>query len=130
MAANRGSDTGPERLLRNTLGKLGVKGCRTNFRVGKVRPDLVFPARKVAIFVHGCFWHHCPVCNLPLPRTHARYWEQKFLRNRERDRLVREGLESGGWRVVEVWEHEVRGDALKVARRVERTVRSTGPQII
>ena len=122
MAANRGRDTGPERRLRSAIRRMGLKSFRVNYRIGRTRADIAFPSRRVAVFVHGCFWHHCPVCDLPMPKAHALYWRAKFERNRERDRFVRASLESEGWRVVELWEHEVRDDAMSVAQRIRHVV--------
>lgn len=63
------------------------------------------------MFVHGCFWHRCPHCNPPLPKSHVEYWAKKFELNRERDaRKVRE-LERSGWTVFVIWECQLKGDA-------------------
>ncbi len=72
------------------------------------RPDIPYPGRRLAIFVHGCFWHHCPVCYPNLPRSHVEFWARKFELNRERDARKRSALEGDGWRVVEVRECDVR----------------------
>ena len=88
------------------------------------RPDFVYRRSKVAIFVHGCWWHKCPVCNIPPPKTHVEYWRRKLDRNTERDRLNKNGLESLGWRVMEVWEHDVRENPGAVARKIKDIVAS------
>jgi DNA mismatch endonuclease (patch repair protein) len=111
MKGNRSSGTKPERilshLLRKRLTDSGLPG----------HPDFVYGRAKLAIFVHGCWWHGCPEHYVP-PRTHRSYWRRKLERNVERDRFNREDLESMGWKVVEVWEHEVRGDPKRVANRI------------
>jgi len=113
MKSNRASGTIPElklaRLLRRRLVSSDLPG----------RPDIVYARSKVAVFVHGCFWHRCPVCDLPLPKTNADFWRRKFERNVERDRLNRKELESMGWRVLEVWEHEIRDDPAAAVRRIQ-----------
>jgi DNA mismatch endonuclease, patch repair protein len=85
-------------------------------------PDFVYPKKRIAIFVQGCFWHRCPVHGRTLPRTNAAFWRRKFERNVERDMLNRKELESMGWKVVEIWEHEVKADPRASAERVRREV--------
>ena len=110
MAANRGTNTGPEEVLRKSLRRAGVSGYRLNYRVAGVRVDLAFPSRRVAVLVNGCFWHHCPVCDLPLPKTHSDFWAKKFSLTRIRDSRVRVSIKRKGWRLIEVWEHQIRED--------------------
>lgn len=86
MKSNKGKGTGPEVILRKALRDAGHPGYRLNWKKVPGRPDIAYPGKKVAIFVNGCFWHRCPKCNLPLPKTHIDFWEQKFKRNIERDR--------------------------------------------
>jgi DNA mismatch endonuclease (patch repair protein) len=118
MVANVGHGTSPEVALRAALRAAGARGYRLNLRVEGVRPDLVFSKRRVAVFVHGCFWHRCPTCRYPLPRSHRDFWLAKFRRNRQRDREKRRRLERAGWRVQEVWEHEIRDELDRVATRI------------
>ncbi|MFF5248985.1 very short patch repair endonuclease [Streptosporangium sp. NPDC000095] len=109
MQANRGANTKPEVVLRSALHRLGYR-YRKNFRLDlesvKVRPDIVFTARKVAVFVDGCFWHVCPEHGRQ-PTTNEWYWTPKLRRNMERDQRVNAALESAGWQVVRLWEHEL-----------------------
>lgn len=70
------------------------------------RPDFVFAARRLCVFVDGCFWHGCPKC-YRRPTSRQAYWDEKIARNRKRDRLVVRGLKKQGWRVVRIWEHEL-----------------------
>nr|WP_307784667.1 very short patch repair endonuclease [Sphaerisporangium siamense] len=108
MQANRRADTKPEVVLRSALHRLGYR-YRKDFRLDlqgvKVRPDIVFTARKVAVFVDGCFWHVCPLHGRQ-PTTNEWYWAPKLRRNVERDRTVNAALEGAGWRIVRLWEHE------------------------
>jgi DNA mismatch endonuclease (patch repair protein) len=115
MRANRRTDTKPELALRRALHKLGYR-YRKDYRLDldggrRVRPDIAFTARRVAVFVDGCFWHACPEHGSK-PRANDWYWTPKLARNVERDRLADETLAAAGWQVVRVWEHESLEQAL------------------
>ncbi|MGV9411152.1 very short patch repair endonuclease [Nocardia sp. NPDC003693] len=120
MRANRRSDTKPEMALRRELHRLGYryrKDLRLDLGAAKVRPDIVFTARKVAIFVDGCFWHVCPVHGRQ-PTTNEWYWAPKLRRTMERDRAANAALTAAGWRVVRLWEHESLDSAVTAVVRV------------
>ena len=108
MKANRRTNTKPELALRSALYARGYR-YRKDFRLDlparKVRPDIVFTSRKVAVFVDGCFWHACPEHGTR-PANNVWYWEPKLRRNVERDRAADAALTAAGWDVVRVWEHE------------------------
>jgi len=70
------------------------------------KPDFVFPKRKLAVFVDGCFWHGCPI-HATQPKQNAEFWREKIARNQARDRLVTRTLRARGWRVIRLWEHEL-----------------------
>jgi DNA mismatch endonuclease (patch repair protein) len=72
----------------------------------KVKPDFVFRARRVAVFVDGCFWHGCPRHGTR-PRGNAAFWRRKFAANRARDARVTRALRRAGWHVLRLWEHEL-----------------------
>lgn len=122
MRANRRTDTKPERLLRSALHARGLR-FRKDFRIDvpgcRVRPDIVFTRRRVAVFIDGCFWHSCPAHGRA-PTSNEWYWSPKLARNRERDREVVARLEDAGWVVRRYWEHE---DLGWVADDVEALVR-------
>ena len=109
MRANRRTDTKPELALRRALHRQGFrfrKDYRLDLADGKrVRPDIAFTARRVAVFVDGCFWHACPEHGSK-PSANVWYWEPKLRRNVERDRAADVALAAAGWNVVRVWEHE------------------------
>jgi DNA mismatch endonuclease, patch repair protein len=108
MQANRRANTKPEVVLRSALHRLGYryrKDLRLDLGGVKVRPDIVFTARKVAVFVDGCFWHVCPEHGRQ-PTTNEWYWTPKLRRNMERDAKVNAALVEAGWQVVRLWEHE------------------------
>jgi DNA mismatch endonuclease (patch repair protein) len=118
MLANIGRGTSPEVALRQALRAAGARGYRLNLRTEGIRPDIVFTRHRVAVFVHGCFWHRCPTCRYPLPRSHREFWTAKFRRNRQRDKLKRALLERASWRVIEIWEHELTQRPDRVVRRI------------
>lgn len=118
MRANRGTGTGPELLLRRALRSKGLVGYRVNRRIGRVRPDIVFGPGRVAVFVHGCYWHRCPECAFRLPKSNTAFWRAKFAANRARDSRTRRELESVGWKVIVAWAHEIADSPDTIAARV------------
>ena len=110
MLANRSTDTGPEKAGRRMLREAGHPGYRLHWRIDDedgryiCRPDISYPGRKIAIFVHGCFWHRCPRCALELPKSNVEYWSGKFERYVERDRMKEAALLDLGWNVQTIWE--------------------------
>jgi DNA mismatch endonuclease (patch repair protein) len=84
------------------------------------RADIVFMSARVAVFVHGCFWHGCPEHGTR-PKANASWWAEKLERNMTRDAETRQQLEAAGWSVVEVWEHE---EPTIVAESIARLLRS------
>lgn len=103
MAAIRGRDTKPERLLRSSLHRAGYRFRLKSVLPGK--PDLVLPKYRAAVFVHGCFWHmhDCPRFKQP-GGGNADFWRAKLERNAQRDREVTEMTLAEGWRQFVVWE--------------------------
>lgn len=96
-------NTGPEILVRSALHRAGLR-----FRLHRTdlpgKPDLVLPSKRVAVFVHGCFWHGHGCKKGRLPKSRLDYWEPKILRNRQRDRKNVRDLRALGWRVISVWQ--------------------------
>jgi DNA mismatch endonuclease (patch repair protein) len=103
--------------LRRAVWKAGARGYRVRNRLPG-RPDFAFHGARLAVFVHGCFWHRCATCQLPEPRSNGAFWRAKFERNLERDERAVERLRAEGWTVHVVWEHEIRADVEIAARRV------------
>lgn len=104
MQGIRGRDTKPELLLRRYLHSLGYR-FRLHRRGLPGSPDLVLPRYRLAIFVHGCFWHRHTGCfYTTTPKTRQAFWEEKFLGNVRRDKKAIVALHSLGWRVLVVWE--------------------------
>lgn len=130
MRANRRANTKPEVALRSALHRLGYR-YRKDFRLDlvagrvRVRPDIVFTARKVAVFVDGCFWHACPEHGRQ-PAVNEWYWAPKLRRNVERDRAADAALTAAGWRVVRLWEHVPLAASVEA---VEAALQDHGPRM-
>ena len=104
MQANKSKNTKPELLVRADLRSRGLTGYRIQYKRAAGRPDVAFPGRRVAIFVHGCFWHRCPYCHPSNPKINVEFWQAKFARNRQRDERSARELVDQGWTVIVVWE--------------------------
>lgn len=104
MSLIRGSgNQATELRLIQILRANGIRGWRRRQQLpGK--PDFVFPAHQLSVFVDGCFWHGCPM-HATWPKQNAAFWRTKILANRKRDRAVNRLLRKSGWRVLRIWEH-------------------------
>jgi len=110
MSRIRGKNTKPELLLRKALWKEGLRYTLKNNDVpGK--PDLVFRKQKTVVFVDGCFWHRCPE-HFIKPANNADFWIKKIQSNVDRDCRVNSDLEKAGWKVMRIWEHDLKKDRL------------------
>lgn len=128
MASIRSRDTSPERLVRSCVHKLGYR-FRLHRRDLPGTPDLVLSRHRAVILVHGCFWHgHRCRADRPKPKTNAAYWQAKVLRNQSRDRGVLKALRVAGWRVLVLWECQVRQASLpsRLRRFLEGVPRDQG----
>lgn len=114
MSKVRGKNTRPELVVRSALFALGYR-----FRLHKKSlagsPDIVLPAYRTCIFVHGCYWHrHAGCARSSMPATNVSFWEEKFRRTKVRDRAVLRVLRKMGWKTVVIWEcHTKSGPRLK-----------------
>ena len=111
MRGNKRKDTKPELLVRRRLRDAGLGGYRLPWKAAG-RPDIAWPGKKVAIFVNGYFWHRCPHCDLPIPKSNVEYWVVKFEANIERDHRKISQLEEAGWKVHVIWECQLKKDAI------------------
>lgn len=112
MRRVRSKDTKPERLVRSYLHVRGLR-YRLHDRRLPGAPDLVFPSRRIAVFVHGCFWHGHEGCKrATMPKTRTEFWRDKIEGNRERDDRRSRELADLGWRVIVIWECEIGEAAL------------------
>lgn len=108
MARVKSQDTKPERLIRRVLTDLGAR-YRLHRKDLPGSPDVVMPGRRLAIFVHGCFWHgHDCARGSRVPKANRDYWLAKVARNAARDRRNVSDLAAAGWRVETVWECEMK----------------------
>jgi len=111
MRAVKGEDTRPEQAVRSLLHALGYR-FRLHRRDLPGSPDIVLPGRKAVIFVHGCFWHgHTCRRGSRMPKANADYWVRKLAQNAARDAKAGAALEALGWRVLTVWECEIKDAA-------------------
>ena len=111
MSRIRGKDTKPERIVRSLLHRMGyrftVNGPKNRKLPG--RPDIVLPKYRTVVFVHGCYWHRHEGCRLAYnPKSRVEFWEKKFADNVARDERNEIRLKEAGWKVVVVWECEIR----------------------
>jgi DNA mismatch endonuclease (patch repair protein) len=119
MSAVRSKDTEIERTLRSQLHRQGFR-FRKNVRELPGRPDVVLPKYRCVIFVNGCFWHQHKDCKRSkLPETRREFWAKKIGNNVERDRRQVSALRKDGWRVLLIWECELR-DPRTQGRAIER----------
>ena len=108
MQANRSKNTQPELAIRRILWHGGFRGYRIHLKHLPGKPDVVFTKLRIAIFVHGCFWHGCPKCEAKrCPKTNAAYWAAKRAYNLDRDSKNVATLEKLGYKVIVVWECEI-----------------------
>ena len=122
MSAVKGKGTRLEQEFCQALLSEGLQAFVQNDEELPGRPDVVFPDERVAVFVDSCFWHGCKR-HLRMPATNVAYWTKKIDRNRKRDRIVNRFLRARGWKVVRVWEHQVRRpSSLKSVLRSLRTM--------
>lgn len=120
MAAVRSRNTGPEVQLRKALYARGVRGWRCNYKRASGRPDIAWPARRIAVFVDGAFWHGHP--SRHKPGRSGEYWDRKIEQNVVRDRRVNRELDERGWEVLRLWDFEIRDDLDYAVARVIDTL--------
>jgi DNA mismatch endonuclease (patch repair protein) len=117
MSGIRSKDTKPELFVRRALHAQGFR-----YRLGGAglagRPDLVFPSRKVVVFIHGCFWHRHECRFFKWPANTRDFWGQKINQNAERDSRNLSALEAMGWRVFVMWECELKATGYKLPNPV------------
>ena len=108
MARISGKDTSPEMTVRRLLHNMGYR-YQLHLRSLPGRPDLVFPRRRKAVFVHGCFWHRHQGCRYAYrPKSRTDFWDGKFAQNIERDARNLCALADRGWEALVVWQCEIK----------------------
>lgn len=124
MAANVAKNTKPEVFFRKTLRLNGLGGYRLNWKKAIGKPDIAYPGNKVAIFINGCFWHRCQLCNPKTPKNNYEYWQKKFQTNIERDLTNELKLISNGWKVFTVWECQLKQDLSQILQDIKSAVKT------
>jgi DNA mismatch endonuclease (patch repair protein) len=128
MSRVRSGNTKPEMLVRSALHSLGYR-FRLHRKDLPGSPDVVLPKHRTAVFVHGCFWHQHPGCKKStLPKQNATFWSNKLARNVEHDNEVRRKLEEAGWKVLVLWECEVKRLKAELSSRLAELLRPTNPR--
>jgi DNA mismatch endonuclease (patch repair protein) len=126
MRRVKGKDTSPELVVRKALTALGAR-YRLHRKDLPGNPDIVLPGRKLALFVHGCFWHgHGCARGARVPKQNRDYWVGKVDRNRARDATSREALAALGWRVETIWECDLK-DAVALEARLGQLLKASPP---
>jgi DNA mismatch endonuclease, patch repair protein len=124
MRGNKSKNTNLELLVRKALWKAGVRGYRLHRRIGSARPDLYFPRHRLAVFIHGCFWHGCPHCDKRAAlKSNAAYWNSKIDQNITRFTAQQAELESLGIRVHVIWECEAREELESLVQNLAAELR-------
>ena len=124
MSRVRGKNTTPEIRVRKFAHSKGLR-FRLHRKDLPGKPDLVFPKHRVALFVHGCFWHRHHGCSkASVPRSNTAYWLEKFAQNIERDTRTHAALSALGWRTFVIWECETKNNAILEDRIAEVTSHS------
>lgn len=119
MSSIKAKNTKPELALRKALCQNGLTGYRIHWKTVPGKPDISFPGRHIAIFVNGCFWHRCPFCNPPFPKTHEDFWRLKFEKNKKRDQIKIQELENLGWKAFVFWECQIRCNVSGCVHEIE-----------
>lgn len=120
MALVRAKDTRPEIQIRRIVYSLGFR-YRLHVSALPGKPDLVFSRRRKVIFVHGCFWHRHPRCALArLPKSKRAFWIPKLTENRSRDLRTARRLRNRGWKILTLWECQVKKDVGQIEKKIRR----------
>jgi len=112
---NKSTEIKMVKLLRAS----GIKGWRRHLKLPGC-PDFTFRKKRVCVFVDGCFWHGCPKHYRP-PKSNAKFWNEKVKKNRERDSRINQELKKQEYRVIRIWECEMR-EADKVIKRIQKAL--------
>ena len=122
MKAVKSKGTKLEKRLTATLAGMGISGWKKNVKSITGKPDVAFLDQKIAIFVDGCFWHGCKIHYKP-PSTRSKFWSEKIVQNKKRDKKVSRELKQAGWKVVRCWEHEVVKYPEKIIGKIENALK-------
>ena len=115
MSQIKSKDTKPEIIVRKLIWKKGYR-----YRIGHGlagRPDMVFPLYNTAVLIDGCFWHGCPK-HYRAPLSNVKYWKKKISGNKKRDRKIDKKLAEEGWKVIRIWEHDIKSNLLQTIAKI------------
>lgn len=120
MRQIRGKDTAPELAIRKLCREIGFAGYRIHRKDLPGKPDLAWVGRKLAVFVHGCFWHgHDCAEGIRKPKSNRDYWIPKIERNQQRDAENIATLLAAGWNVIVIWECEI-NEQVRLSKRLQK----------
>ena len=123
MSAIKSKNTKPEIKVRKVLHSMGYR-FRLHSKDLPGSPDIVLPKYKTVIFVHGCFWHRHENCKYAsTPKTRKEFWNKKFTENIKRDKLNQENLSSKGWKIIIVWECEIKDKDFDLNRLLKNEIK-------
>lgn len=126
MSRIRGRDTKPEKLLRSLLHRAGFR-FRKNVAALPGKPDIVLPKHRAVVLVHGCYWHRHEGCRYATtPATNTAFWLEKFEATVQRDERAEQVLREQGWRVLRVWECQLRSGAEATAETLSSDLLKLG----
>jgi DNA mismatch endonuclease (patch repair protein) len=117
MSRITSKNTLPELRFRTLIWQEGVRGYRLHRKLAG-KPDLYFGSKKLAVFIDGCFWHHCPKCFVK-PKSNNDYWDAKMARNKKRDRQVNRLLKAESITVMRFWEHDIKKNPEKCLLKLQ-----------
>jgi DNA mismatch endonuclease, patch repair protein len=117
MSRIKSKNTSSELIVRKFLYKKGFR-FRVNYRL-EGKPDIIFPGRRIVVFINGCFWHKHGCDNSVMPKTNRKFWKNKLNGNVERDKKVQKILKKEGWTVYRIWECELEEKNSKTLNNLE-----------
>ena len=122
MSAIKSKNTKPEIKVRKVLHSMGYR-FRLHSKNLPGSPDIVLPKYKTVIFVHGCFWHRHQNCKYAsTPKTRQEFWNKKFNENINRDKINQENLSSKGWKIIIIWECEIRNKKINLEQIIKNVI--------
>ena len=127
MSKIKGKNTKPEQVVRSFLHSKGLR-YRIHYKLSG-RPDIVFPSKRIAVFVHGCFWHQHGCKNTTIPKTNTRFWKEKLSTNVNRDKNNIKKLSDQGWNALVIWECEIEDKRSKTLESLYKTIKSSNEDI-
>jgi len=120
MGKIKSKETNLEKDFRKLLWKEGIK-YRKNSSKHFGKPDIIIASKKIVIFIDSCFWHGCKK-HCRIPATNKKYWKNKIKRNKERDKEVNKYYRKLNWKIIRIWEHEIKKDLPTVINKIQKLI--------